>query len=82
MNIISELVYDFLANDDTAYEGYERIADAVADRFNGSELAALIREEFIDIMTANCSVMGFMLRLDEHIEWDDIARKFHEVCAA
>jgi hypothetical protein len=79
MNPITEVIYDFIANDEAALECFEQATGAINDGLDELDLGGLIREEFFDLMTADNRMMGLILRMEEQVDWPAIGRRLQDV---
>jgi hypothetical protein len=79
MNPITEVVYDFIANDESAMECFEQATGAIDDGLDELDLGGFIRNEFLNLMTADNEMMGLIRRMDEQVDWPAIGRRLQSV---
>ena len=82
MNQATEIVYDFIADDDEAMQVFESAMEAINMGVEGIDLGGIIREEFLALLIIDNPLMPLIRRMDEHVDWIAIGHRLAEATTA
>lgn len=78
MNAITQVVYDYIADDEEAMECFEQAMGAIEDGIDGLDLGGFIRDEFLNLIAIDNELLPLIRRMDEHVDWIAIGRRLAE----
>jgi hypothetical protein len=75
--VVTDFVYDFIANDEAALDCFEAAARAIDDGADDLDLGGLIRGGFFELTTGS-PLIGLIRRLDEHVDWRAVGQRLKQ----
>lgn len=82
MNEITQVVYEYIADDEQAMECFDQAMGAISDGLEIEDLGGFIRDEFMNLISIDNELMPLIKRMDARIDWQAIARRLQDSVAA